>query len=214
MIEYCRIYYANLLFSLFDSAIGRVCVNLCGTSDESDHLSYTMVPPEQLNCSVDPKYEEVPSNPVPGDLVITSLGDMMHPARRHTNFGNHFLILGAVVGFKGVNIDVVEAWKQGVKFKHYKNKERLYVDWMPVVSSNVRFIQISSKNRTTNYPPDHFENNFVAIKTTPPRYLHVVKKRTSGDLQDINDFLWQPIGRYFTWSSVYGWRYEPHRQAR
>ena len=86
MIKYWRRYYTNLSFSLFDSTIDRVCVNLCGTSDEGDQLNYTRVPSEQLNCSVDPKHEEVASDPVPSDLVITFLGSMMHPARRHTNF--------------------------------------------------------------------------------------------------------------------------------
>jgi hypothetical protein len=191
-------------------------IDLCdsGESKTEEKEDYAAVPPEHYNNSFDPEYEVDPTNPCPGDLVITSLSDMRHPARRDVNFGAHYLIVGSVVGFKQVGIDVVEAWKQGVTFKHYKAKERLYVDWMPIQSSNVRFIQVSRKNKVSDWPYDNIDNHFVALQTTPPKHLHVIKKRNSGDLQDVNDFLWQPIGRFFTWSSVYGWRYEPHRNRR
>ena len=95
--------------------------------EEQGDDDYARVPPEHFNESCDPSYEEDPSNPVPGDLVLTTLADMSHPARRQPIFGPTFLILGAVVGSKKVGIDMIEAWKQGVTFKHYKGRERLYV---------------------------------------------------------------------------------------
>ena len=57
-----------------------------------------------------------------------SLSDMRRHARRDTNLGADFVVVGSVVGFKQVEIDVVEAWKQGIPFKYYKNKEKLYID--------------------------------------------------------------------------------------
>ena len=78
---------------------------------------------EHSNRSVDPEYQDDPSNPVPDDLEITSLCDMKHAALGDNNFGNHFLIVDAVVGFKGVGINPVEAWKQGVTLKKYKSTE-------------------------------------------------------------------------------------------
>ena len=59
--------------------------------------------------SVDPEYAEDGSNPLPGDLVISSLRDVKHPARHDTNFGNSYLIMGTVVGFKSVGLDVIQA---------------------------------------------------------------------------------------------------------
>ena len=106
---------------------------------------------------------------------------------------------------------MVEAWKQGVSFKYYKGKERLYVDWMPIKSNIVRYIQVSTKNKSRDFRNDGYDNHFVALQTTPPKHLHVIKKRFSGDIQDINDFLWESIRRWFTWSGAYGWRYEPQR---
>ena len=55
--------------------------------------------------SVDPDYEDDGSNPVPGNLVISSLRDVKHPARRDINFRNCYFILGAVVRFKGVPME-------------------------------------------------------------------------------------------------------------
>ena len=72
--------------------------------------------------SVDPKYSERGSNPAPGDLVISSLFDVKHPTRRHANFGNQYLIIGAV-RFKGPGVDVLEAWKMGMEFKSYAKIE-------------------------------------------------------------------------------------------
>ena len=67
-------------------------------------------------------YEDDGSNPVPEDLVISSLKDVKHLARRGTNFGNCNLILGAVIGFKGVPIKAIEVWKNGFTFLQYKGK--------------------------------------------------------------------------------------------
>ena len=85
---------------------------------------------------------------------------------------------------------------------------------MPIQSSNDQYIEVSTKNKVQDWRDDNDVNYFVALQTTPPKHLFVIKKRNSGDLQDVNDFLWQPMSRFFTWSSVYGWRYKPHRNRR
>ena len=102
-------------------------IDLCSSEEdkEEDKEGFAAVSPEHYNNLFNPKYEEDPTNPVSGDLVVTPLPDMRHPARRDTNFGAHFLIIGSVVGFKQVRINIVEAWKHSVTFKHYKNKEKL-----------------------------------------------------------------------------------------
>ena len=162
--------------------------------------------------SVDPDYAEDGSNPIPGDLVISSLRDVKHPVRHDTNFGNSCLIMGAVVGFKSVCLDPIQAWKMGMEFKSYKKREKVYVDWPPIQPANMKFEQVSPKNRqTVRYSTD---TNFVTIQVSQSKYLYVVKKRSSGDCQDVNDFLWRTIETYFKWSSVYGWKYEPERTRR
>ena len=72
--------------------------------------------------SVDPEYVENGSKPLPGDLVISSLSDVKHHTRHDTNFGNSYLIMVAVVGFKSVGLDVIHAWKLGMESKNYKTK--------------------------------------------------------------------------------------------
>ena len=127
-------------------------IDLCNSEEdkekEKEKKDFATVLPEHYNNSFEPEYEEDSTNPVSGYLVVTSLSDLRHPARRDTNFGAHLLIVESVVGFKQVGIDVVETWKQGVTFKHYKNKEKLYVDWMPIQSSNVHCIQVSRKKQS------------------------------------------------------------------
>ena len=140
---------------------------------------------------------------------------MKHRARYGTNFGNNYLIISAVVGIKSVGLDVIKAWKMGTEFNSYRKREMLYVDWQPIQSANVKFIQVSPKNRTSHQKDKYAtEPNFVSIQATQSKYLHVVKKRYSGDCQDVNDFLWRTINMYFSWSSVYGWKYEPEGHRR
>ena len=64
------------------------------------------------------------STPIPGNLVISSLRDVKHPARHDTNFGNSYFIIGAVVDFKSVCLDVIQNWKMGMEFKNYKKREK------------------------------------------------------------------------------------------
>ena len=60
----------------------------------------------------------------------------------------------------------MEALKQGVTFKHYKPKEKLCVDWTPIQSSNIRFIQMSRKKKMEYLGCDKYENRFVADNST------------------------------------------------
>ena len=84
-------------------------VDLSHLSDEESEEDKKCCTGAPKLISVDPEYEDDGSNSVPGDLVISSPRDAKHPARRDTNFGNCYLILGAVIGFKGVPMEVIEA---------------------------------------------------------------------------------------------------------
>ena len=59
-----------------------------------------------------------------------------------------------------------------------------------------------------------FDNNFVAMQATQAKHIKIVKKRGTGDLQDVNDFLWRPIGKYFEWNITHGWVYNMKRYLR
>ena len=92
-----------------------------------------------------------------------------------TKYGNCYLIFGAVLGFKGVTMEDVEAWKRGFSFPQYKRKESVFVDWIPIKSNNTRYIQTITKSRRRNFVPDHCENNFVDLPTIIIKYLHVIR---------------------------------------
>ena len=60
--------------------------------------------------------------------------------------------------------------------------------------------------------------NKISLKITLMQFRllqrYIVKKRGVGELQDVNDFLWGPIARYFEGSIVHGWVYNPDRHQR
>ena len=70
-----------------------------------------------------------------------------------------------VIDFEGVYVDSIKAWRTGVKFKSYINRETAYVDWILFQSENVRFVQISTKNRASDFRDDLFvETHFVPYR--------------------------------------------------
>ena len=134
---------------VYDSLVGDdSVVDLTSNSEEYREAQVGCCLARPRLYSVDPEYMSVDSKPGPGDLVIANLGEINHPARFEPEFGKGFLILGAVVGFKGVDLSVVEVLKRGVSWESFRKKERLFVDWSPIESSHVRYVQISSKNRS------------------------------------------------------------------
>ena len=78
--------------------------------------------------SVDAEYMPASTISGPGDLVIAMLSEINRPARFDAEFGNGFLILGAVIGFKCVDMNTVEALKKGVSWEAFTKKKRLFVD--------------------------------------------------------------------------------------
>ena len=117
IVSYVHIYVA------FQTGDNKLCIDLAEESDDTEEEEYRhhcSCGPRRL--SVDPNYFDDVSNPVPGDLVIANLRDIKHPARKDPYFGSNFLILGAVVGFKPVDTDMIAAWKQGVSFDSYKKR--------------------------------------------------------------------------------------------
>ena len=70
-------------------------IDICNSEEDKaeEKGGFAAASLEHHNYSFGPEYEEDPTNPVPGDLVVTSLSDMRYPARRDTNFGGHFLIV-------------------------------------------------------------------------------------------------------------------------
>ena len=75
--------------------------------------------------------------------------------------------MSAVVGFKSVGLGVIEAWKMGMKFKSYRKREKVYVDWQPILSASVKFIQVSPKYHSSHQVDEYAtETNFVSIQAT------------------------------------------------
>ena len=119
--------------------------------------------------SVDPSYETNHMKPIPGALVVSSLGEIRHPARRDDNFGWHHIIVGSVIGFKKIHKNFVEEWEKGRSFEHYVNREHVVVEWVPIQSANVRYKQVSVKNRIRKFEYDIIENHFCALPSVSPK---------------------------------------------
>ena len=78
--------------------------------------------------SVDSEYMTTDTKTGPGNLIIAMLSEINHPARFDAEFDKGFLILGAVVEFKGVYMSTVEVLKRrGVSWEAFTKKERLFV---------------------------------------------------------------------------------------
>ena len=69
----------------------------------------------------------------------------------------------------------------------------LFVKWAPIQSANVRYIQVSVKNKQNTFRSDILENHFYALPSVSPKKLRVAKKKHSGELQDVNNFLVRTI---------------------
>ena len=67
--------------------------------------------------SINPKYKNDCMNPMPGDLVISSFGEIRRLARRDDRFSKHYLILGTVIGSKEIGQNIIEEWKKGRSFE-------------------------------------------------------------------------------------------------
>ena len=94
----------------------------------------------------------------------------------------------------------------------YMDKEHVTVEWIPIQSANVKYIQIFTNNRTRKFEPEILNNHFVSLPTTSPSNMHLVKGKHSGVLQDVNDFVLRTIVRYFDWSSEISWSYTPNHR--
>ena len=79
--------------------------------DTTDKPSDSLARPFATNLG--PDYEHNFINPMPGDSVISTLGEICHPSRRDNNFGCHFLILGAAIGFRKGGKGVIYELKKG-----------------------------------------------------------------------------------------------------
>ena len=83
------------------------------TDDEEEAIERPSDPTASLyTTSIDLSYERNRMKPMPGDIVISSLGEIRHPARRDDNFGWHHIIVGSVIGFKKIHKNVMEEWKR------------------------------------------------------------------------------------------------------
>ena len=152
---------------------------------------------------LDPDYDKDVMKPIPGDLVISCLEDIRHPARHVKLFGKHFLIIGTVIGFTQIAGLALREWKKCKTFEQLMNKEHII--------NNARYIQISSKNKSRKFVSDVLEDNFVPISPCSPKVVRVLKKGHSGILQDLNDYMLRNVVKLFDWSSNTGWNYNPDR---
>lgn len=57
----------------------------------------------------------------------------------------------------------VDEWEKGRSFYHYVNREHVIVERVPIQSANVRYIQVSVKNKQNTFRSDILENHFGAL---------------------------------------------------
>ena len=95
-----------------------------------------------LYKSVDDQYSDDKSKPNTGDLVLSTIGDIGHPALFCDHFSKSFLILGAVVGFKQMKGGWRKAWRNNVSFDTFASKEKVVVSWMMIHNKDVLYCQI------------------------------------------------------------------------
>ena len=132
-------------------------------------------------------------------MLIGNLRDIKHPARRDPYFGNNFLILGAVVGFKPVDIDMIKVWKKGVSFESLKKGTSSHrLDASSILDDSIH-TSLTEKKET--FPTGHVREQFCCYSGNTSKTNRIV--------QDVKDFLWRPMGTYyyFEWNISHGWVY-------
>ena len=174
--------------------------NLSTSSDEDMRIE---VHPKKI--SINSEYYKNTESPQPGDLVLTSLGDIDHPAAENDRFGPRYLILGAVVGFAPVHMKAMQAWMEGMKFRDFAKLEKLEVNWQTIVSGNDRYIQRRSYNKSRYFRHCYYINRFVDVPPVSPDYLQLLKKGDEESIDTTNPFLWDSIRANFVWKNKDGW---------
>ena len=146
--------------------------------------------------------------PQPGDLVMSTAGEIHHPAVSGEAVDPSFILFGVVNSFTYVKW-VTEDGQD--KFDNYSNNhERVVVVWEPIDSlltaqrfldSNYWPCTIPRRNNTTY-------DVVVDIAPTHKHNLKILCKRNSCRLSGLNDFLCEHIVSMFAYDSNIGWQHK------
>ena len=164
-----------------------------------------------MRKSVDNLYTMDLGKPQTGDLVLSTIGDIDHPAVESDNFSSSFVIMGAVIGFKQMTGGWRKAWKYRVSFNDFVANERVMVSWQMIGNNEELFAQIPTPG-ICNQDFSKFKRvHHVKINPVHHSRLHILQKFYKGSLEEINNFLLQEIKMNFKHVEGRGWmmRYEP-----
>lgn len=148
------------------------------------------------------------TQPQPGDLVMSTAGEILHPAVYNQSVDASYILLGVVTAYTYVKWVSEEGQDQ---FDNYANNhERVVVTWQVIDSllTAQRFID-------ANYWPCNLprENNttYDVIVDIPPTHVDKLKilcKKNSCKLSGLNEFLCEQIVIRFTYDMNLGWQHK------
>ena len=128
---------------------------------------------------------------MPGDLVISCLEDIRHPARHDILFGKHFWLS--------------KPWLASQKLQEWLYVHRKKAQIIPTIheerahcggmgSDPIRKCGIhSSKNISRKFISNALDNNFVPLSPCSPKAVRVLKKGHSGSYRIRINACWRPL---------------------
>jgi hypothetical protein len=155
--------------------------------------------------SICPIYMADATTPKLGDLVMTTLGDISHPAIMQSGMSKNYLLFGTVNSFELAEGGWRAAIKKNLTFEEYAAGEMLKVNWMTVEEKGVRYIALTNDTPAFEYPVDEFEEEFIFLPSVKKTIPQIVAKKASKDLSPMNGFIKDTVYEHFQFGTNRGW---------
>ena len=144
--------------------------------------------------SKDKAYKGDKTKPQPGDLVISTAGEIAHPAISYGHVGKAYIIFGVVKYF--ISSDL----------KHTGNvssNELLHINWMTLEEGN-RYIDMASPEAEQN-SSGKYGDLYVDINPVRKHKVRLLSKSNTCELRGLNGFLKKAVMKHFKHQKPEGW---------
>jgi len=156
--------------------------------------------------SDDKSYRYDKSKPQPGDLVMSTAGEIGHPALTYNAIGNSYILFGIVKYF------TYTKWhgpgKEAEWEGYVKNNERLKVSWMAINDDATSVRYVDSTEPSPRLPKE--DPTLIFSVDIPPVHkesLKLISKCNCSDLSMISEFARKEINEKFRFYTPEGWKH-------